>query len=314
MYKASKAEVSETHFLSPGRIFQFLTPLRIFFPSKASGNNPSKITRDWNLSFLALAYGFAIMMIGSYPYKLQYASLTFGWTSEALGYWMSVVGISRALYLTLLLPLVISFFKPKPKPSIRLAEDSEPATTESSSAINDTSSETEQLLESDESGDDKHHHTPTFDLNIARMSIVVETTTYILMALTSSGTVFTVWTAMGSVGAGVSPAVQSLALLLYTNSGGTESGSLFGALSVVNALGAQIISPALFGLTYAATVGKFPQAIFITCAAALACSLLLLSLVRLPKAQPAEVEDGVDADHLRAETSSILEPNNFPGS
>jgi len=182
--------------------------------------------------------------------------------------------------------VVISFFKPKPKPPIRLAEDSEPAAIELSAfAINDTSSETEDLFESDESGDDKQHHTSTFDLNIARVSIVVETTMEILMTLTSSGTVFTVWTAMGSVGAGVSPAVQSLALVLYTNSGGTESGSLFGALSVIHALSAQIISPALFGLTYAATVSTFPQAIFIICAAALACSLLLLSLVRFHKAQ-----------------------------
>jgi hypothetical protein len=40
------------------------------------------------------------------------------------------------------------------------------------------------------------------------------------------------------------------------------------------------------------------------------CSLILLSLVRLPKPQPAEAEDGIDVDHLRGE--NLLDPGAQP--
>lgn len=64
----------------------------------------------------------------------------------------------------------------------------------------------------------------------------------------------------------------------------------------------QMISPALFGLTYAATVGTFPQGIFLAATAIMVCSLLLVSFVRLPKSQPAKVEEGRVSNHLCDET------------
>lgn len=66
----------------------------------------------------------------------------------------------------------------------------------------------------------------------------------------------------------------------------------------------------MFGLTYAATVGTFPQAIFVVCAVSVSASLVLISFVRLPKAQPAadsdEEEETGAAEHIHGET--LVEP------
>jgi hypothetical protein len=72
----------------------------------------------------------------------------------------------------------------------------------------------------------------------------MEITAYILMATATTGSVFTVFTAMSSFGAGCIPAVESLSLAVYTSRGGTESGSLFGALSVMSALG--FVHPSIY--------------------------------------------------------------------
>lgn len=47
---------------------------------------------------------------------------------------------------------------------------------------------------------------------------------------------FTAFGMLGSFGSGFGPAIQSVALEMYTQRGGTEAGRLFGALSVVQAL------------------------------------------------------------------------------
>ena len=41
---------------------------------------------------------------GSYQFKFQYASYVFGWSSEELGYWLSVIGVMRAIHLIVVLP------------------------------------------------------------------------------------------------------------------------------------------------------------------------------------------------------------------
>ena len=48
---------------------------------------------------------------------------------------------------------------------------------------------------------------------------------------------FMVYTIMGGLSAGYSPVIQSLALGVYTERGGEETGKLFGGLNVVHALG-----------------------------------------------------------------------------
>ena len=85
--------------------------------------------------------------------------------------------------------------------------------------------------------EDKDPSSPRLDLNTARVSLMMELATYTMMATATTGTMFTAYTAFGSLGAGFTPAVQSLALGIYAGRGGEETGKLFGGLSVVHALG-----------------------------------------------------------------------------
>jgi hypothetical protein len=68
------------------------------------------------------------------------------------------------------------------------------------------------------------------------VSLFVDVASATLLVSAPTAIMFTVATTVGSMGAGFSPAIQSVALGLYRRKGGTESGKLFGALSVVQAL------------------------------------------------------------------------------
>jgi len=85
--------------------------------------------------------------------------------------------------------------------------------------------------------ENKDPSSPRLDLNTARVSLVMELTSYTLMATAKTGTMFTVYTVLGSLAGGFTPAVQSLALGIYGGRGGEETGKLFGGLSVVQVLG-----------------------------------------------------------------------------
>ena len=79
-------------------------------------------------------------------------------------------------------------------------------------------------------------HSPLFDLNLARASSLVSLVCYTLMGLVQSSTVFALSGAFHSFGAGFSPAAQSVALALYSKRGGIETGRLFGAMSLIQAI------------------------------------------------------------------------------
>lgn len=82
----------------------------------------------------------------------------------------------------------------------------------------------------------KELHSPRFELNVARISLVVDIIAYGSMVLLASQTAFVAFGLLGALGVGFSPATQTLALAMYARRGGTETGRLFGALSVVQAL------------------------------------------------------------------------------
>ncbi len=109
--------------------------------------------------------------------------------------------------------------------------------------------EREPLISSDSNDSESSHsdsdrsssfhlerHSSRFDLGLARVSLFIDIISYALLGFTTSPLVFTLSSMLGSMGTGFSPAVQSVALELYTQRGGTESGRLFGALSVIQAL------------------------------------------------------------------------------
>lgn len=89
-------------------------------------------------------------------------------------------------------------------------------------------------------------HSAAFDLGLARVSLFVEVVSYTLMALAPTALAFTGFSIMASLGAGLNPALQSVSLALYRRRGGTESGKLFGALSVLQALSYVFSLPVFF--------------------------------------------------------------------
>ncbi|KAG7092716.1 hypothetical protein E1B28_009046 [Marasmius oreades] len=261
--------------------FSFLSPLTIFAPSRNHvGSAPFKSSkRDWNLTFVAICYGLVMSINGSYSVKFLYASWTFAWTSENLSYWLSAVGAARALFLVIVLPLVIKFFKDKPKVQgsrPRMSEEEEPLMDSSASSPSpqrSSSHSPSRLTEPHSSG---------FDLGLAQVSLGLEIVTYTLMALATNSIPFTIFAMCGAFGSGFAPAIQSVALDLYGKRGEAETGRLFGALSVLQALSSQILGPAMYGVIYMKTVATFPRTIFVVSAAFAAFSFFTLAFVRLP--------------------------------
>ena len=128
---------------------------------------------------------------------------------------------------------------------------------------------------------------------------------------------FTAFGMLGSLGAGFSPATQSVMLALYARRGGTEIGRLFGALSVVQALrydclpcilcvtisdglilptSSQILGPAVYGLVYMKTVATYPRTIFWVSVATVTTSFILINFVRLPSEREYRQENMTDLE------------------
>jgi hypothetical protein len=81
-------------------------------------------------------------------------------------------------------------------------------------------------------------HSSYFDLNIARASLVLDIIAFLTMMLASNSVLFTCGAVLQALGIGYSPAIQAFALEVYSRRGGKgEAGKLFGAISVVSALG-----------------------------------------------------------------------------
>ncbi|OAX30925.1 hypothetical protein K503DRAFT_148240 [Rhizopogon vinicolor AM-OR11-026] len=126
----------------------------------------------------------------------------------------------------------------------------------------------------------------------------------------SNGLLFACGTILQALGVGYSPAVQAFALEVYNRRGGKgEPGKLFGAISVMQALGAQILGPALYGFVYYKTVAIFPGAIFLLSAVLMMVALGLLALVRSPTMDEEDTEGARLNDETRAPETQILITN-----
>ncbi|PCH37837.1 MFS general substrate transporter [Wolfiporia cocos MD-104 SS10] len=255
-----------------GRAFGFLRPLALLLPGVVEEKGSGKRKRSWNLLLLAAGYGCTIALKGDITYEYQYMSLTFGWTSEQLGYYTSALGATRAIYLTVLLPVIMKLLQPK-LAAVRLPDEAydHPQTSQTSNA-EQPQARAEQAATP---------HSSTLDLALARISILIEVVAYIMMALAPNGYVFTAYAVFSALGVGFTPAINSVASALYTQNGGKELGKLFGALGVVQTICSQVLGPFLFGVTYMKTVATAPKAIFAVSVAALTTSFLLLAPIRL---------------------------------
>ncbi|KAH9857150.1 MFS general substrate transporter [Lenzites betulinus] len=270
------------------RLFAFLTPLFLFLPTQVSeGGSPKRKRRDWTLFLLICAYACTVSLSGSYVYFMQYIQTFFEWNTEQVGYWFSSIGVTRALFLTIGLPLIIQFGNPAPPPIQLPTEPSEPLEGASSTAAADKPAAAPA-------------HSPAFDLTLARGSLVVDALTYVLLLVVPNGIIFGATSCLGALGMGFMPAMDSVALTLYQRRGGRDSGKLFGALSVVQSLSGQIFGPSVYGLAYAKTVATFPKMLIVLCLSAVVLSSIFIAFVRLPEEPVAsgDVEEQADAaDH-----------------
>ncbi|KAF9218282.1 MFS general substrate transporter [Gyrodon lividus] len=266
----------------------FLTPLAVLLPERILDGNPLKRPKgDWSLFFTAVGYGLNTTILGSLSYKFQYAAATFKWTPEITSYYVSSVGAVRAVFLAVLLPFVIKYMKPAP---VQLPLTPGEPLRGSIGLSSTRRSHSHSSSCSPRPGSSIHRspspsHSPTFDLALARISLALDVISFIIMTIATTGALFTFGTAIGSFGSGFSPAAQALAFEIYSKRGGQgrgEAGRLFGALSVLQALGSQIIGPAMYGFVYFNTVATFPQALLVTSVLTTSLALVLLAFVRIP--------------------------------
>ncbi|KAJ7928155.1 major facilitator superfamily domain-containing protein [Mycena leptocephala] len=260
-----------TLWWSSQRLFFFLKPLSLLLPEKISNPTSPKVgKRDWNLTLLVLAYAAMYLAASSLTNIFFYALLTFRWDAEYLGYCISSIGIARGVFLILILPAVIKFVKNR---------HTNPPSSHSSSEHEPLLSDTNRSI----------HPTPpkpaVFDLSLARFSILMDIAMYALLPFAPTGIIFILFISLGSLGGGLIPAINSVALELYTRRIGknkpVESGKLFGALSVVQAISATMLGPPMYGLIYAATVATHPRTIFFVATGNAIFAFVILAFVRV---------------------------------
>ncbi|KAJ7265904.1 major facilitator superfamily domain-containing protein [Mycena haematopus] len=282
-----------------GIIKDFFSPLAIFLPVFVPIPGSTRKRRDWSLTLLTCALFGYMLSAGLYQIKYLYGSHVYSWGPEQLSYYISFMGGGRALFLLIVFPFVIARFKPKsnlPKPQSAVpgVKAAKPKPTKAHLA-----------------------REIKFDLRLTRISLcidIVANTAIVLapapplqehaLAVTStdsqfltSQALFVVSSSIASWGAGLIPAVHSLALCILqaralladsvedaapTAFIDSNTGKLFGALAVLQALGQMILGPLLFGLIYSGTVAMFPKAVFVTAIGILFVALMATMFVRSP--------------------------------
>ncbi|KAA1476081.1 hypothetical protein DENSPDRAFT_861057 [Dentipellis sp. KUC8613] len=209
---------------------QLVRPIALFKPQRLEGRRG----RDWNLTLVGAALFIYVLSI--------------------LGYYMSLLWVTRAINLLLILPAVLTYFAPK---------RAKHASPNSANAMH--------LARSLQ-----------FDQRIAAISFFTDASANALVALspTSSQALFIMFTSLNSLTSGGNPALHSLgAVSLQAAGNGGEFGLVFGALGLVNAV-AHIIAPAIYAAIYGATVAEFPKAIFVMSAILLYIAVCMLVGIR----------------------------------
>ncbi|THG99442.1 hypothetical protein EW145_g7263 [Phellinidium pouzarii] len=291
------------------KVFVFLSPLSIFAPETVDADGYSgKTRRDWSLTLVAGSYGFSALVFASYQYVFQYAAAAFGWTSEEMGYWLSLVGGSRALYLTLVLPLIIKFFN-RPKPAIQLpVEPSEPLNATSSTPMSLAAIEHPHRQHTQTTSAKLAPHTPSFDLALARGSLVLEVVCYSLIPLAPNVYSFSACSMLAAWGRRLQPRCAGAragtvrAPTCHARRGGDRSPLRRDERRASDV----IFGPSMYGLTYMKTVATYPKTIFWVSSCCLTVSLIFICLVRLPRPASGHTEDVEGSADAHVDRESTL--------
>ncbi|TBU42587.1 major facilitator superfamily domain-containing protein [Dichomitus squalens] len=245
-----------------GRIERLFNPFTLFLPKTVTGPNGSK-HKDWSMMLLAMVLFGHLLSLGMFQLKYLYAEHIYGWGAETLSYYISFMGSARALHLLFVLPFVIVTFKPK-KP---VGVPGHPVTPAVANAA---------LAEA-----------MRFDKTLIGGSLFLDLLSHSLVSLSptdygpySGQALFVGATTMSCFGAGLMPAVNSLALCVMQSHGDTDTGKMFGAFSLVQAIGQTILGPILFGIIYSKTVATYPKAIYVVAGSMVFASFVILLLLR----------------------------------
>lgn len=129
-----------------------------------------------------------------------------------------------------LLVVVIKLFKPAPEILEFVVEDEdvdEMETDESTSAERrqrPSPHSTPTRSPSRSRVERKIVHSPSFDLSVAKISVLADTVSYGLLVVFTNPVAFVIGTILGASGAGFAAAIQSVALDLYVRGGGKGTG------------------------------------------------------------------------------------------
>ncbi|KAI0315668.1 major facilitator superfamily domain-containing protein [Amylostereum chailletii] len=269
-------------WLSLSLLLSPLAPLGVFLP-KSAPDNSSRNTRrkDWSLALIALAYLPDTLISGAGVYYFQYGISFFGWASEMIGLVLSLNYISKAAFLSVLLPLAIKFLKPDPHrelPSPTRIRPPSPNPDASTPLLGRSTS----ISQSQACTSNERNGGLLWDLALAKLSLVVQIGALFLMSVATTSWAFVGGILSVSFGAGYTPTINALALEFYRRSGGTEAGKLFGAMTFVQVLGYQILGPAIFGFLFMTTVETHPKTILYAGMVIVFSCFIFLQFVRIP--------------------------------
>ena len=140
------------------------------------------------------------------------------------------------------------------------------------------------------------------DLLIIRSCLALQTVLFGVLALNVSASTFVIISLVLTLGSADSPAFSSLALSLLPSS--REAGRLFGALSVIHAIGGTLISPLLFGTLFAYTVGTYAPTVFALATGLLFIALIITFMIRLPEVESPRAAERGRSRHVKRVKSS----------
>ncbi|GAA5821058.1 hypothetical protein JCM11251_001943 [Rhodosporidiobolus azoricus] len=264
--------------------------------------------RNWTLTLVAASWTAYMMLVAVMSTKLLYTAKTFGWTSIENGYFLTFLGASRVVTMVIVLPLFIRRVLGRREAPLPIWE--KPVWVEG--AGGQTEEEVREKVERWERERKwlKTVHESHFDHVLALSSLALDLVAFLLYTLapllgprtpTSHLALFLLSASLQSLGSGATPALQSLAL---AHSSPRDAGRLFASLSVLQSLASQVVGPAVFGVTFMRTVGKWSEAIFALASALTAISLAALGGVRLRRVYVPKREEEAKVSVVGARTAA----------
>ena len=228
-----------------------------------------------NLFFLAAidTIVFGVAM-GSMTIIVIYTNYMFGWKSFESGRFMTIVNTSRVFGLLVILPTLTRYVRGKPNPA----------------------------------NSQKNTGCDRFDLNVIRAAVFFDTLGYLGYTMSRTGEMMILSGAVAAIGGIGSPTLQSS---LTKHIPAQQTGQLLGASGLLHAL-ARVVAPTIFNAIYAATVGSFPQTVFVCLASTFGLAFLISWCLRTnvyfdeDKAAHAESDPSIGQQDQDGERLSIV--------